>query len=126
MNITARFVVGGLGVIGSFAAAPIAYRHATGTEMCPMLGPVPACYVVLLGYTVAGASVFLRARFRTPVFVAGWLPVFALALMASSLEVLGNEVCPKGGNNIPTCFFSLALATSLIAAFLVERFYRGT
>jgi len=120
----ARFIVVGLAAIGLLGVAPIVCRHAMGVETCPMLGPVPACYVVLLGYMLTGASVFVGVRFRTTVFVAGWIPVFSLALMASGLEVLGNEVCPRGTSNIPTCFYSLALTISLISAFFVERFYR--
>ncbi len=111
-------------MIGLLGVAPIAYRNAMGVETCPMLGPVPACYVVLLGYVLTGTSVFVGVRFRTTVFVVGWISVFGLALMASGLEVLGNEVCPRGAFNIPTCFYSLALTTSLISAFFVERFYR--
>ena len=114
----------GLGLIGLLGVTPIAYRHAIGIETCPMLGPVPACYVVLLGYSLAAVSVFLRIGVRTPLFIAGWIPVFGLAVMASGLELLGNDVCPRGAYNIPTCFYSLALTTSLIAAFLFERFYR--
>ena len=116
--------MGSLGVIGLLGVAPIAYRHAIGVETCPMLGPVPACYIVLLGYVLTGASVFAGVRFRTTVCVVGWTPVFGLALMASGLEVLGNEVCPRDTNKIPTCFYSLALTTSLVSAFFVERFYR--
>ncbi len=116
--------MGGLGVIGLLGVAPIAYRHAMGVETCPMLGPVPACYIVLLGYALTVASVFAGVRFRTTVFVAGWTPVFGLALMASGFEVLGNEVCPRGTYSIPTCFYSLALTTSLISAIFVERLYR--
>jgi hypothetical protein len=125
VNVAARLVVAGLGLIGLLGVAPIAYRHVTGIETCPMLGPVPACNVVLLGYLLVAVSVFLRTGFRTPLFIAGWIPVFGLAVMASGLEVLGNDVCPRGAYNIPTCFYSLALTTSLIAAFLFERFYRS-
>lgn len=114
----------GLGLIGLLGVTPIAYRHAIGIETCPMLGPVPACYVVLLGYSLAAVSVFLRIGVRTPLFIAGWIPVFGLAVMASGLEVLGNDVCPRGAYNIPTCYYSLALTTSLLAAFLFERFHR--
>lgn len=123
-NVAARFVVAGLALIGLLGVTPIAYRHATGIETCPMLGSVPACNVVLLGYLLAGVSVFLRIRVRTTLFLAGWFPVFGLAIMASGLEVLGTDVCPRGPYNIPTCYYSLALTTSLIAAFLFERFHR--
>ena len=124
INVAARLVVAGLGAMGLLGVAPIAYQHAMGIETCPMLGPVPACYVVLLGYLLAAVSVFLRIGLRTPLFIAGWIPVFGLAVMASGLELLGNDVCPRGAYNIPTCFYSLALTTSLIAAFFFERFYR--
>jgi hypothetical protein len=124
VNVAARFVVAGLALIGLLGVAPIAYQHATGIETCPMLGPVPACYVVLLGYSLVAVSVFLRIGVRTPLFIAGWIPVFGLAMLASGLEMLGNDVCPRGAYDIPTCFYSLALTTGLIAAFLFARFYR--
>jgi len=111
----------GLCTIGLFGVAPIAFRQATGTAPCPALGLVPACYVVLLGYALIGASAFVGVRLRTPLFAAGWMPVFGLALTGSSMEVLGYEACPRGADNIPTCFFSLALTIALIVAFLVER-----
>ena len=122
--MTARVVVAGFCVIGLFGIVPITYQHAMGTVSCPMLGPMPACYIVLLGYTLAGASVLIGVRFRTIAFAVGWMPVFVLALMASSLQVLGNEVCPRSVGNIPGCYLSLTLTTSLILVFFVERFYR--
>ena len=113
----------GLCIVGLFGVAPIAFRQATGTAPCPALGVVPACYVVLLGYALIGASVFVGVRLRTLLFAAGWIPVFGLALTGSSMEVLGYEACPRSADNIPTCFFSLALTIALIVAFLVERIY---
>ena len=109
--------------VGLIGVAPIAFRQAAGTVPCPALGLVPACYVVLLGYALIGASVFIGVGLRTPLFAVGWVPVFSLALMGSSMEVLGYEACPRSADNIPTCFFSLALTIALIVAFLVERVY---
>jgi hypothetical protein len=74
-----------------------------------------------MGYALTAASVFLRVGIRAPVFVTGWIPVFGLALLASGMEALGNEVCPKGAYGIPTCFYSLALTISLVAVFQVNR-----
>jgi hypothetical protein len=125
INIAARLIVAGLCTAGLFGVAAIAYRHATGTAPCPTLGLVPACYVVLLGYALAGASVFARVGIRTPLFATGWVPVFGLALMGSSMEVLGYGACPRSADDIPACFYSLALTTSLITAFFVERNYRS-
>jgi hypothetical protein len=124
VNIAMRLVVAGLCGIGLFGAASITYEHAMGIESCPTLGPVPACYIVLSGYGLGGASMFVVVRLRTALFVAGWLPVFGLALVGSSMQVFGFVQCPKSASGIPGCFLSLTLATSLIVAFLVERYYR--
>ena len=113
--------MGGLSAFGLFGVVPISIQHATGTVQCPTLGPVPACYVVLLGYALIGASVVVGVQFRTRVFAAGWIPVFGLALMGSSMEILGFEACPRSADNIPTCFYSLSFATILVATFFLQR-----
>ena len=121
--VTARLVVVGLCAVGLIGVMPIAFQQATGAAPCPALGFVPACYVVLLGYALIGASVFIGDRIRPSLFIAGWIPVFGLALTGSGMETLGYEACPRSADNIPTCFFSLAITIALIAAFLVERIY---
>lgn len=118
--------MGGLSAFGLFGVVPISIQHVTGIELCPMLGFVPACYVVLLGYVLIGASTVAGVRFRTMLFVTGWLPVIGLALMGSSMEVLGYEACPRSADNVPTCFFSLAIAMTLVAAFLLQRSTMGS
>ena len=122
--MTARVVVAGFCVIGLFGIVPITYQHATGTVSCPMLGIVPACYVVTLAYSLAGASMLVVVGLRSTLFLAGWIPIFGLALLGSSMQVLGNEACPRSIGNIPGCYLSLTLTISLMLAFLVERFYR--
>jgi len=124
VNIAARIVVSGFCAFGLYGIAPITYQHVTGVETCPTLGPIPACYIVLLGYALAGASMLVNAGLRTALFVAGWLPVFGLALMGSGMQVLGIVQCPRSIGDIPGCFLSLTLTTGLIVAFVVERFYR--
>ena len=73
---------------------------------------------------LTGVSVIVGVKIRTPLFLTGWLPIFGLALMGSSMQKLGNEVCSRSIGNIPGCYLSLTLTTSLILAFLVERIYR--
>ena len=112
-----RLLVVGLAAIGLYGVLPIAYREAAGISACPALGPVPACYVVLLAYALIAASVLVGRSGRPVFFFAGWIPVFLLASVGSGLEVLGREACPRTDGNIPTCFLSLALAVGLIVAF---------
>jgi len=124
VNIAARIVVSGFCAFGLYGIAPITYQHVMGIESCPTLGPIPACYVVTLAYSLTGASMFVVAKLRSALFVAGWMPVFGLAILGSSMQVLGNEACPKSVGDIPGCYLSLTLTTSLILVFLVERIYR--
>lgn len=124
VNTTARVVIAGFCTIGLYGVTPIVFRHATGVETCPTLGPVPACYVVLVGYTLMGVSVLAAIRIRTPLFATGWIPVFGLALTGSSMEILGYQACPRSGDDIPTCYLSLAFATGLMILLIVERIYR--
>ena len=111
-------------MIGLFGIVPITFQHATGIASCPILAFLPACYVVTLGYTLAGVSMRVGARFRTPLFLIAWMPAFGLALIGSSMQVLGNEACPRSVADIPGCYLSLTLTSSLFIAFIVERLYR--
>jgi len=86
-----------------------------------MLGPVPACYLVFVGYIAIGVSVVLEPLRSGWIFVSGWLPVFLFALSGSSLELLGRPTCPRSAADVPLCFFSLAIASTLLAVFILAR-----
>jgi hypothetical protein len=119
--ITARLVVAVLSIIGLIGVLPIAYQQITAVNDCPALGPVPACYIVLTGYVLIGVSILFGARWRTLIFSIGWVPVFGLALTGTSLELLGQNACPKTSSGIPACFLSLAILTVIVLAFIVQR-----
>lgn len=110
-----------MGLLGITGVGPIAFRQFSGVASCPTVGLVPVCYVVLLGYAIVAVSVFIHGRRQLVFFLAGWTPIFGLALLGSSMEVLGSQVCPRSANDIPTCFFSLAMALLLIGAFSIFR-----
>jgi len=86
-----------------------------------MLGPVPACYLVFAGYIAIGVSVALEPLRSGWIFLSGWLPVFLFALSGASLELLGRPTCPRSDSDVPLCFFSLAIASALLAAFILAR-----
>lgn len=106
--------------------APVAFQQAVGTAPCPSLGPVPACYVVILCYALTAVSSLVAANFRVAVFSVGIIPLFGLALFGSGMEVFGHHVCPGAENGVPLCFYSLVIAVGLIAAFSIVRFYDQT
>ena len=89
-----------------------------------MLGPIPACIIVFLGYLcVVIAAVFIKKSFVKRAFYIGWTPVFLLALMGVTTELaimLGldaDHICPIGAYGIPQCFFSLAMVLICLGLF---------
>jgi len=119
----ARLVMLVLIAIAMLGIVPISYRQFIGTAACPAIGNLPACYVVLAGYTALIAAVFARGRLRNALFLPAWLLVAAPALLGTGLELFGRETCPRGSGDIPTCFYSLTIVLGLLGAFLVDRSY---
>lgn len=87
------------------------------------MGPVPACYVVLLCYALTAVAGLATVGIRAVTFSIGIIPLFGLALFGSGLEVFGYQVCPRGDNGTPWCFYSLAVAVGLIAAFFIMQLH---
>jgi len=108
-------------VLALYRLFPVVADQLKGQEACPMLGPVPACYLVFVGYIAIGVSVVLEPLRSGWVFLSGWLPVFLFALSGTSMELLGQPTCPRSASDVPLCFFSLVIASSLFVAFIFAR-----
>lgn len=117
-----RYALLGLALFGVFAGGRLSIDHLQHGEVCPMLGPTPACIVVFVGYSlIALSALFLSRRATGKVFYLGWLPVFLLAFIGVSLELIKGQVCPPGAFGIPQCFFSLAMALLCLFLFKMSR-----
>lgn len=112
-----RSLIGLLALYGTIAAFGISQLHMSGAEACPSIGPVPACYAVLIGYLAMLISVISTMKW---VFWSGWLPVFLLATIGAGSELLSSEaICPQTDGGIPKCYFSFLISFILgIAGFL--------
>ena len=118
INIISRVALSVIGGFGTLAGLKLSAEHLQHGEVCPTLGPLPACIVVFLGYLcVVLAAVFLKKTFVKRLFFIGWTPVFLLALMGVILELTKGHVCPPGAYGIPQCFFSLAMALICLGLF---------
>jgi len=114
----------GIGAVAAWVLAgltPLVLDELNGIDACPMLGPVPACYLVWLGYVAMAAAVIYSPRRLTVLFLLGWTPVFLLALSGSTMEILGHNTCPTSPAGIPLCYFSLTVATLLLPVFFLSR-----
>lgn len=106
--------------LGTLAGLKLSIEHLQHGEVCPMLGPMPACIIVFLGYLcVFLAALFIRKEIFKRVFYIGWTPVFLLALMGVVLELTKGHICPPGAYGVPQCFFSFAMALICLALFKI-------
>lgn len=108
-------------LLGVWASAALTLAHFQTGEVCPMLGPVPACIVVLAGYALIFAAAWAPRAAAPFVFAAGFMQVFELAATGAALELAHGDVCPKTLGGIPQCFLSFALAALTLILFLRAR-----
>jgi cell division protein FtsX len=77
-----RTVIILLGSIGVLGVGRISISHWTGEASCPMIGSLPACYIILIGYSLIVLSMYPRLQQAFLLFLVGWVPVILLALTA--------------------------------------------
>jgi len=99
---------------------PVVLKHIQG-QNCPMIGFVPACYVVFAGYLAMAFSVTINPKKTAWLFYPGWVPVFLFAFTGTSLEIMGRPTCPATSSGIPLCYFSLAISIALVLGYLFTR-----
>jgi hypothetical protein len=116
---TAIVLLAGIGVLG---VGRISVMHWTGEAFCPMISSLPACYVILIAYSLIVLSMYPRLQKALLVFLIGWVPVTILALTGVVGELTGILQCPHLENGIPQCFISAAFALiiGLLAWFLFK------
>lgn len=111
-----------LSLLGTFAGANLSLEHLQTGETCPMLGPIPACFVVFAGYALILVNAIFASRLnRKTLFFIGWSPIFLLAAMGVSLEIFGQNICPPGAFGVPQCVYSLAMALLCLGLFILPR-----
>ncbi len=119
--MTHRFAIASLALFGLIAAAQLTAAQLATGDACPDLGGVSACYLVFAAYALIFVSSAMTGRFRHVVFIASWLPVFGLALIASGFDLTAGPVCPRAFGVVPQCFVSLALAGGIGWVWMSQR-----
>ena len=99
-----------LASIGVLGVGRISINHWTGEASCPMIGPLPACYIILIGYSLIVLSMYPHVQKALVLFLIGWAPVMLLALTGVVGELTGVLRCPHLEIRIPQCYISAALA----------------
>lgn len=104
---TAIVVLASIGVLG---VGRISVIHWTGEAFCPMISSLPACYLILIAYSLIVLSMYPRLQKAVVVFLIGWTPVITLALTGMVGELTDTLQCPRLESGIPQCFISAAFA----------------
>ncbi len=108
----------GLIAVGLYGAFNVSYDTLTGTAPCPSVVGIPACFAVLIGYSLMLISVVLQPSVKFKfLFLAGWLPVFLLAITGSVLELMNGNTCPKSESGIALCYLSLMFSFGVIVLY---------
>jgi len=122
MQVTViRIIVIALAALGFLGVGGISHDHWHHVAPCPMIGPIPACYIILVGYGLIFLSMFVKRTSSLRVFVVGWTAVIILALLGVLGELTATLSCPSSEIGIPKCYFSAAL--SIVIGLLYWRWY---
>ena len=117
-----------LSVLGIYETFKISHIHFTTTEFCPTLAILPACYVVLISYTLMTLGwigvLSHKITFKHKLFWIGFTPAFLLALAGTTGEIFGFVDCPETPSHIPKCFISLGFVMMIAVGWVVyHRFH---
>ena len=117
-----------LAALGGWGAGRVSLLHWSGEVGCPMIGRLPACYLILLGYSLIIVSMYPSVKKSLAVFLSGWVPVAGLALIGVSGELTGIMKCPQTESGIPMCYLSavLSLVLGLVAWPLFNRIRKSS
>jgi len=118
----ALIVLAAIALLGTSAGVKLSLQHFQHGEVCPMVGPIPACNIVFFGYLFILIAAFISRHSKSKtLFFVGWIPVLALASFGVILELVRGETCPPGGFGIPQCFYSFAMAVIVFGLFFFVR-----
>jgi len=108
-----RIIIIVLATIGFLGVGEISHAHWSHEASCPMIGSIPACYIILVGYGLIFLSMFVKPILSLRLFIIGWTPVIILALLGVVGELTATLSCPPSAIGIPKCYFSAAMSLAI-------------
>ena len=123
MKTTLRISIIILALLGFIGVSKISYIHYIGEESCPMIGILPACYLIFIAYAMVVVSMFPKIKKAKTVFIIGWLPIIVLALIGTVGEITQSMQCPRMDSGFPKCYLSAVF--SIIIGILAWLFFNG-
>lgn len=99
-------------VIGIYGALNLVLEEIKTGNGCPKIGFIPACLIILFCFLISFISHVLK-KWNLVYFIGTGI-AFAIALYATTMQIIGKVECPKLDNGLPMCYISLFLFLSLI------------
>ncbi len=121
ISIIFRVLLFAVAAIGAFGGGSLSISHFHSGAACPMLGPLPACYLVFVSYALVLVSTLLPDNLFKVIFYTGWAPIFALAFIGALLHTFVGDTCPVDENGLPQCYLSLGLAVLMFIFSAIAR-----
>ena len=101
--------------VGLYGALSVSYTTITGTDPCPDVQGLPACFVVTVGYLMMVTSLVIsNFGWKKRMFLSGWLVVFLIAVTGTLLEIMNGNTCPHSADGLPLCYVSLAFSILIL------------
>jgi len=97
-----------------YGAGNLSLNDFNGAIVCPKIGGIPACYLVLLFFVLGAVSHFIKNKISVKAFYFFIGTPGLLALFASIQELNEPHTCPRTSSGIPMCFISLGLCSFIL------------
>jgi len=108
-----RLAIIALAALGLGGVGGISFAHWVDETPCPIIGLIPACYIIFLGYGLILLSMLPNLKTSLVMFLFGWVPVITLALIGVIGEITSTLHCPPSEIGIPKCYFSAVLSLAI-------------
>ena len=113
---TARGILIFIAGFGCLTGARLSLDQMQHGEMCPLLGPIPACYIVFLGYfCILISAIMVHRNWSKKLFYSGWSLVFLLALFGVCIGTNQGTYLPTRTSTCSTMFLFISNVSTLLA-----------
>ncbi|MFI8605311.1 hypothetical protein ACIGCP_12665 [Cellulophaga baltica] len=118
MKINSYSLILFLLIIGTIGVGGLVLEEVQTGNGCPKIGMVPACIIVLFCFLVPLVA-HLKKKWNVLYFLFTGL-AFVIAIIASVMQYLGHNECPKTDGGIPMCYLSFAIFSLLITLKIIQ------
>ena len=110
-----------IGLIGLYGSFNLIYDELTSGNICPKIIGIPACFIILICFSLVLLGHASILQKRPWVYFLGAGIAITLATYGSLGELLDFAECPKTSSGIPMCFLSFGLFATLLFLKIIQK-----